>query len=72
MAVVSTPQTGKITLSVTENVAGKNVVHNHIFSGVKSTATDQDSFDTLNALAGLQSLTVSGMSRTTLADLANA
>ena len=72
MAVVSTPQTGKLTLSVSESVAGKTVVHNRIFSGVKATANDQDSFDSLNALAGLQSMTVAGMSRTTMADLANA
>lgn len=72
MAVISTPQTGKITFTVKESVSGKDVAHNRIFSNIKANATDQDVFDCLNALAGLQALTVSGMSRTTLAELVEA
>ena len=71
MAVVSTPQTGKMTLIVSETVNGKTVVHNRIFGNVKASVTDQDVFDVLTVLAGLQKMTVSGMSRTSLADLAN-
>lgn len=71
MAVVSTPQAGKITLIVSEVVNGKTVEHNRIYSGVKAIANDQDAFDTANAMAGLQSMTVVGISRTNLSDLAN-
>ena len=71
MAVVSTPQAGKMTLIVGETVNGKAIAHNRIFSGVKATAADQDVFDVLNVIAGLQKMTVNGMSRTNLVDLAN-
>lgn len=71
MAVVSTPQAGKVTLVVSELVNGKTVEYNRTFSGVKAAAVDQDVFDTVSAIAGLQSLTVVGVSRTNLSDLAN-
>ena len=41
------------------------------FAGLKAGATDQDVFDVGSAIAGLQKLTVVGITRTSAADLAN-
>jgi hypothetical protein len=71
MAVVSTPQAGRLTLNVSELVSGKEVNHARNFAGLKASATDQDVFDVGSAIAGLQKLTVVGITRTSAADLAN-
>ena len=56
MAVISTPQAGRLTVSVMENVGGKETVHARNFPGLKAAATDQAVYDTGSAIAGLQSL----------------
>ena len=71
MAVVSTPQAGRLTVNVSEVVSGKDVTHARNFSGLKAGASDQDVFDVGSAIAGLQKLTVVGITRTSAADLAN-
>ena len=71
LAVVSTPQAGRLTVNVSEVVSGKEVSHARNFAGLKAGATDQDVFDVGSALAGLQSMTVVGITRTSAADLAN-
>ena len=71
MAVVSTPQAGRLTINVSEVVSGKEVTHARNFAGLKAAASDQDVFDVGSALAGLQSMTVVGITRTSAADLAN-
>ena len=71
MAVVSTPQAGRLTVNVSEIVSGKEVTHARNFSGLKAGASDQDVFDVGSAIAGLQKLTVVGITRTSAADLAN-
>jgi len=68
MAVVSTPQAGRLTVNVSEIVSGKEVTHARNFSGLKAGASDQDVFDVGSAIAGL---TVVGITRTSAADLAN-
>ncbi len=71
MAVVSTPQAGRLTLNVSELVNGKEAAHARNFAGLKAGATDQDVLDAGTALAGLQKMTVVGITRTSSADLAN-
>ena len=71
MAVVSTPQAGRLTVNVSEVVSGKEVSHARNFAGLKAGATDQDVFDVGSAIAGLQKMTVVGITRTSAADLAN-
>ena len=71
MAVVSTPQAGRLTVNVSELVSGKEVAHARNFAGLKAGASDQDVFDVGSAIAGLQKMTVVGISRTSAADLAN-
>ena len=71
MAVVSTPQAGRLTINVSEVVSGKEVTHARNFAGLKAAASDQDVFDVGSALAGLQKMTVVGITRTSAADLAN-
>ena len=71
MAVVSTPQAGRLTLNVSELVSGKEVNHARNFAGLRAGATDQDVFDVGSAIAGLQKLTVAGITSTSAADLAN-
>ena len=71
MAVVSTPQAGRLTINVSEVVSGKEVTHARNFAGLKAGASDQDVFDVGSALAGLQKMTVVGITRTSAADLAN-
>ena len=71
MAIVSPPQAGRLTINVSEVVNGKEVSHARNFAGLKASASDQDVFDAGAALAGLQKLTVVGITRTSAADLAN-
>ena len=72
MAVINTPQSGRLTLSVVETVAGKQTTHARNFAGLKPTATDQDVFDVGNAIAELQKLSLVSISRTNASDLTSA
>lgn len=69
MAVISTPQVGRLTVSVVETVGGKETVHARNFPGLKAAATDQDVYDTGNAISGLQSLPLVSISRTSSSEL---
>ena len=69
MAVVSTPQAGRLTVSVMETVGGKETVHARNFPGLKAAATDQAVYDTGSAIAGLQSLPLVSISRTSASEL---
>lgn len=72
MAVINTPQSGRLTLSVVETVAGKETVHARNFAGLKPTATDQDAYDVGDVIAGLQKLSLVSISRTNASDLTSA
>ena len=72
MAVINTPQSGRLTLSVVETVAGKQTIHARNFAGLKPTATDQDVFDVGNAITELQKLSLVSISRTNSSDLTSA
>ena len=72
MAVINTPQSGRLTVSVVETVAGKETIHARNFAGLKPAATDQDAYDVGNAIAGLQKLSLVSISRTNASDLTSA
>ena len=72
MAVINTPQSGRLTLSVVETVAGKQTIHARNFAGLKPAATDQDAYDVGNAIAGLQKMSLVSISRTNSSDLTSA
>ena len=72
MAVINTPQSGRLTLGVSETVGGKETIHTRNFAGLKPTATDQDVYDVGNGIAGLQKLSLVAISRTNSSDLTSA
>jgi len=72
MAVINTPQSGRLTVNVVETVNGKEVAHARNFPGLKPTATDQDAFDVGTVITGLQKLSLVSISRTNSSDLASA
>ena len=72
MAVINTPQSGRLTLGVSETVGGKETIHTRNFAGLKPTATDQDVYDVGNGIAGLQKLSLVAISRTNSSDLTRA
>ena len=72
MAVISTPQAGRLTVSVMETVGGKETIHTRNFAGLKPTATDQEVFDVGTGIAGLQKLSLVSISRTNSSDLTSA
>ena len=72
MAVINTPQSGRLTVSVVETVAGKETIHARNFAGLKPAASDQDVYDVGNAIAGLQKMSLVSISRTNASDLTSA
>jgi hypothetical protein len=72
MAVINTPQSGRLSVNVVETVNGKETAHARNFTGLKPTATDQDVFDVGTAIAGLQKLSLTSISRTNASDLTSA
>ena len=72
MAVINTPQSGRLTVSVSEIVGAKETIHARNFAGLKPTATDQDVFDVGTGIAGLQKLSLVSISRTNSSDLTSA
>ena len=69
MAVINTPQSGRLTVSVSEIVGAKETIHARNFAGLKPTATDQVAYDVGNVIAGLQQLSLVSISRTNASDL---
>ena len=74
MAVVKTPQSSTIGIKVANGTSSSGAAQYRTlrFSNVKPAAVDQDLFDVANSIAGLQAQTLAGISRTDIADLANA
>ncbi|MDS1029673.1 DUF1659 domain-containing protein [Bacillota bacterium LX-D] len=72
MAVVATPVQSVLRIVVENGVDGKGntILKNITFSKVKTAATDQDVFDTAQALAGLQQRMVQSIHRIGTNDLA--
>jgi len=69
MAVINSPQSGRLTVNVVETVGGKETIHARNFTGLKPGASDQDVYDTGVAIAGLQKLSLVSISRTNSSDL---
>ena len=63
MAVVNTPQNGKLGIDVVTVVNGKDTLKRRNFAGLKAVATDQDTLDVGTSFAALQSLPLSGVVR---------
>ena len=64
MAVTSNPQSGRLTIDVTETVEGKETVRSRNYTGLKASATDQDVYDVGMGLGSLQKWPIISISRT--------
>ena len=64
MAVTSNPQSGRLTIDVTETVDGKETVRSRNFAGLKASASDQDVYDVGMGIGSLQKWPIVRISRT--------